>query len=64
MHVKIELKPFKTPNFVIDVEEDGKSYPLSAVEADDLSAMCHVFRESVFKKAGRVDPIAQAGREG
>jgi hypothetical protein len=63
--MNITLKPFTVPNFVIQVlpvrpRQEGigepRSYPLSDVDADELSDMCDVFRVEVFRKAGKADP--------
>ncbi len=65
--MKIELRPFTVPNFVIQVtpaapRQDGfreaPSYPLSDVDADTLATMCAGFRAAVFAKAGKPDPGA------
>jgi hypothetical protein len=31
-------------------------FPLSEVDAEELTEMCDVFREAVFNKAGKKDP--------
>lgn len=64
--MNITLKPFTVPNFVIQVlptrlRQEGpsfenRSYPLSDVDADELSHMCDVWRAEVFRKAGKSDP--------
>ncbi len=65
--MKIELRPFTVPNYVIQVtgatrRQDGfreaPSYPLSEVDADTLARMCSDFRAAVFAKAGKADPGA------
>lgn len=66
--MKIELKPFNIPNFVIPIlpagrRQDGftpiEGIPLSAVDAEELSDMCDAFRAEVFKKAGLKDPFME-----
>ena len=63
--MKIELRPFTVPNFVIQVQtprqrEDGfynaPSYPLRDVDAETLAAMCAEFRAAIFAKADKPDP--------
>lgn len=63
--MKIKLKPFQTPNFVIEdtspsKRQEGlkepKSWPLSEVDHQTLSDMCDAFRDEVFRKAGKEDP--------
>jgi hypothetical protein len=64
--MKIQLRGFTVPNFVLQVMPEGKrqdgwkeapSYPLSEVDAETLAAMCEEFREAVFAKAGKKDPV-------
>lgn len=59
--IKVKLKPFRVPNFVIQEVPPGKrqdgyisapSYPLSLLSAETLSEMCDEFRRGVFEKAG------------
>ena len=65
MHIKIEVEPFNVPDRVLEVGDNFlRTHPLSAVSTDDLSVMCHVFRESVFNKVGKVDPESQAEGRG
>lgn len=66
MKIEVKLKPFSTPNFVLQkfdhgevpssVREQDISYPLSAVDADSLSMLCDQFRKDVFQKAQKKDP--------
>lgn len=65
--LKVELKPFTTPNCVIAVmpprpRQEGFHEPptwrLDEIEAQVLSEMCHAFRQEIFKKAGKKDPEA------
>lgn len=65
-NIKVELRPFSVPNFVIQVMAPGKrqdgfkeapSYALSELDADTLSEMCDEFRAEIFKKAGKEDPV-------
>lgn len=63
--VKINLKPFNVPNFVLPIfrtglRQDGlkeiSGFPLSEIEPETLSDMCDEFRKSIFEKAGKKDP--------
>ena len=63
--MEIELRPFSTPNFVIQVvparpRQDGwmeaPKYALSEVDVDTLSDLCDTFRKEIFAKAGKPDP--------
>jgi len=63
--MNLQLKPFQAPNFVIPIlppvaRQQGISFesgfPLSEVDAEELSKMCDDFRETIFKKAGKKDP--------
>lgn len=63
--MKIKLRPFSIPNFVIQempprTKQEGfsnaPSYYLSEVDAETLSDMCDKFREEIFKKAQKEDP--------
>ena len=63
--MKIELRPFTVPNFVIQVTaprpkqegmREAPSYALEEVDADTLATMCSDFRAAVFAKAGKLDP--------
>lgn len=68
--LKVELKPFQVPNFVLAAEktssrEDGfnkgVSYPLSDLDPYTLDALCNQFRNEVFKKAGKRQPPQDTG---
>lgn len=59
--MKIKLKPFSTPNFVIMVTnpttrqegfKDAPSFALSEVDKETLEEMCAEFRKEVMRKAG------------
>lgn len=62
-------KPFTVPNFVLLDKPESKpkrntvvslpAMPLSEVEPDELSSMCHAFRKEVFRRAGKKDPEAK-----
>lgn len=63
--MEIKLKPFMTPNYVIQEaparsRQEGfvsaPSFPLSDVDAETLSRMCEEFRSEIFRKAGKTDP--------
>ena len=65
MEMKIKLKPFSAPNYVVQVipprkRQDGLlngyNYPLKEVPAEALSIMCDEFRKEVFAKAEKKDP--------
>jgi hypothetical protein len=69
--MKIKLKPFMTPNFVIqdmprgsrsDGFKEAPSYPLKDVPTEDLAAMCDAFRAEIFRKAGKPDPTPPAAQ--
>lgn len=65
--IRIKLKSFTVPNFVIAVgvprepqegwQEEPK-FPLSELEPEVLAEMCDDFRRAVFEKAGKADPTA------
>jgi hypothetical protein len=64
-HMKIALKPFTVPNYVIGEapprpRQDGWQEPpkweLGELDADTLSELCDDFRAAVFEKAGAADP--------
>ena len=68
MHIKKELKPWLTPNFVSEKEPVGKredgvtwaaKYSIQDVPAETLSELCDQFRKEVFEKAGKRDPKQQ-----
>lgn len=66
----IEVKPFSVPNFVVvpakasDSEASGaSSVPLRDLSATSLRALCDRFREGVFEKAGKSDPLIVTRRE-
>ena len=63
--MKIYLKPWLTPNYVIGVaplrprEFDPDAAPkwlLADVDAETLAKMCDDFRVEIFRKAGKPDP--------
>ena len=58
--IKLELKPFKIPNFVIPVRsattrQEGftptEGIPLSELDTETLNIMCEDFKKGVFEKA-------------
>ena len=65
--IRIKLKSFMVPNFVIAVgvprerqegwQEEPK-FSLSELEPEVLAEMCDDFRKAVFEKAGKADPSA------
>lgn len=63
--MKIELKPWLTPNYVIaktsprprqDGFQESPKWHLYEVDAEDLARQCDEFRREVFRKAGKTDP--------
>lgn len=67
--MKIKLRPFIVPNFVLletgvgrrqDGFKESPSYPLKDVPAEDLAQLCDEFRAEVFRKAGKIDPTKEA----
>lgn len=63
--MKIRLKPWMTPNFVIldmppRARQEGLAplpgIPLCDVSAENLADLCDQFRAEVFRKAKQVDP--------
>jgi hypothetical protein len=65
MKMNIELKPFNTPNFVIQKVAAGKrqdgfteapKYSLCEIPAETLDELCNEFRAEIFKKAKKKDP--------
>lgn len=66
--MKVELRPFMVPNFVIQVTpaaprqqglREAPCYSLDEVDADTLARMCDEFRAAVFAKAGKADPAKE-----
>ena len=66
--IKIKLKPFQVPSFVLTEKEGLKQdgiqevpkFRLSDLDSHTLDKLCEEFRDSVFKKAGKEQP-PQAG---
>jgi len=63
--IKVELVPFKVPNFVIAMGEPGAerdglmcsmAVSLSELDSETLNVLCSDFRAEVFKKAGVLFP--------
>lgn len=61
MKHEIELQPFRTPNFVLQVSPPGKredgyketpKYELAELSRETLEEMCAAFRAEVLTKAG------------
>lgn len=57
-NIEIEFEPFTVPNFVICSErnhhgEEQSKFPLSALDSQSLDRLCEIFRDEVFKKAGK-----------
>jgi hypothetical protein len=64
--IKLKLKPFGTPNFVIaelppgtrqEGIQDPPKWALSELDAETLAKLCDDFRAEVFRKAGKADPV-------
>jgi hypothetical protein len=66
VEMKVKVKPFDVPNFVIQevttpgLKQDGfreaPKYSVKELDSELLSALCDRFREDVFSKAGKIDP--------
>lgn len=54
--MKITMRAWQTPNYVTDSK--GRTWSLSELDAAVLHVLCQEFRNSVFKKAGIKDPLA------
>lgn len=63
--IEIDLKPFKTPNFVLVNEKVGerqdgvgevRSFPLSELDSDTLEQLCEDFTNEIFKKTKKQRP--------
>ena len=66
MEIKIKLRPFLTPNYVLcettpmqrqDVLIEAPKWHVSDIDAQVLSDLCDQFRKDVFKKANKIDPL-------
>jgi len=60
-YIKLPLKPFTVPNFVVvnaPTTTDQSSHPLEMVDPETLERMCDAFRDAVFKKANKKRPKA------
>lgn len=69
MKIQIDLRPFKTPNYVFAKKQpkevggfsrDGRidelKWHLSEISEKTLSDLCDEFRAEIFKKAKKKDP--------
>jgi hypothetical protein len=63
--LEVDLEPFTVPNFVRARSKPGRRdecmqelpcYPLSDMDSNTLDKLCRVFRDEVFKKAGKGQP--------
>lgn len=63
--IKVKLRPFTVPNFVIheappglrqDGFFEGPKTALKDLDEQTLAALCEEFTENVFKKAGKQRP--------
>lgn len=68
--MKIEIQPWITPNYITGIvpprkRQDGfnpdlaPKWHISEVDVETLSEQCNKFRDEIFKKAGKKDPIAR-----
>lgn len=55
INIKVKIKPFSTPNFVIrEGDPDGaNSIPITDIDVDTLERLCWEFKVEIFKKAGK-----------
>lgn len=68
--LKVTLKPFTVPNFVIietppgrrqdGVDFESPKVALNDLEPEDLDRLCEEFRRAVFDKAGKCQPPTPA----
>lgn len=67
--VKMKLKPFQVPNFVLTEPEvrprqegfqEAPKFRLSDLDSHTLDKLCGEFRDSVFRKAGKQQPPQSA----
>jgi len=63
--IKLQIKPFRTPNFVIPAQPIGQrqdgfknaiGIPLADLDAETLNEMCEAFKVELFKKANLTPP--------
>jgi hypothetical protein len=63
--IEVELLPFLLPDEVTlksEVGPDSRHFPLSAISASTLEAMCDAFRDGVFKTARKSRPPQEMQR--
>jgi len=69
VNVKMKLKPFQVPSFVLTEPEvrprqegfqEVPKFRLSDLDSSTLDKLCEEFRNSVFKKAGKQQPPQSA----
>ncbi len=67
--IKVKLKPFTVPNYVLVVEKplareegfkEGRKYALSEIDEGYLLDLCDEFKAEVFRKAGKDMPPISA----
>ena len=67
--IEVNIKPFNVPSFVIPEvpagkKEDGfeptEGIPLSALDPVTLEKLCDEFRDNVFRRAGKQQPVRAA----
>lgn len=65
-----DLKPIRTPNYVLAVVPPGKrqdgfvegpKWHVKDIPAETLAALCDQFRKDLFEKAGKADPAMGGG---
>lgn len=68
MKMEIKLKPFQSPNDVVEdvtgLKFEPRIYSLDMLEARTLSDLCDQFRKDIFQKAGKSDPRIQGNIRG
>lgn len=63
--VNLQLKPITVPNYVIVAERSDAtptSISVKDLPANTLHELAAEFRRGLFAKAGKRDPLADAGR--
>lgn len=55
--MKIKLEPWITPIYVMEKRDSNKSWHIKEIDAETLSEQCDKFREEIFAKAGKKDPL-------
>lgn len=61
--IEIDLKPFNVPNYVLTIpkrgqhEDDLPKYAVADLDSSTLFGLCLEFVSSVYKKAGKTEPL-------